>query len=121
MDIELSRLSAAARKLNIRITPTRTEDGNVTVTASDVRALLGAVNSTNLTGPEANQIRHLLYARRPPTDVTISGRDANLLTLCLDRLAQAVDRDARIRRGQFTGPMSGSEAVRYLRGRHGLR
>lgn len=121
MDIELSRLISAARNLNVRITPTRTEDTNVTLSAADVRALLGPVNLTNLPGTDANQIRHLLGGGRRPTELTLSGRDANLLTLCLDRLAQAIDRDRRIRRGQFTGPMSGSEAVRYLRGRHGLR
>jgi hypothetical protein len=31
-----------------------------------------------------------------------------------------VDRDKRIRRGQFTGPMSGPEAAKFMRGRHGL-
>jgi hypothetical protein len=116
MDLEINRLIAAARRNNVRINPKRRADERqVVICAADVRELLAAVNQDS--SIEGNHVRHLLGGPQlQPVEKALGSQQLGRLTMSLNRLADAADRDRRIRRGQYVGPMSGAEAARFLRG-----
>jgi hypothetical protein len=120
MDLEISRLIFAARRSNVRINPKRrANERQVVISAADVRELLVAVNQTS--SIEGNHVRHLLGGSQSQSaEKALGSQQLGRLTMSLNRLADAADRDRRIRRGQYVGPMSGSEAVKFVRGLHGI-
>lgn len=115
MDINLSRLIAAARRIDARITPTRRDDGFVVLTGEDVRALTAAVTRASFSSVDGNRIRGLLTAQRPAGERALPDRESLMLTSAINRLALSADRARRIDRGQIPGSMSSSEAVRLMR------
>ena len=122
MDIELTRLAAAARRINASITPTRTDDGSVFLDERDVAALTQALNTGSAGQVQSNEARGYLHPRGQRSgQVTLDGAAVRRLSVILDQFAYAVERDRKIRRGIYPGPMSGSEAVKFWRGTHGIR
>ena len=116
MDRDINRLTSAAQKLSVRISPSRV-DGTVTVSDADVQMLLGAL-SRNVSTVDANQARHLLTSRpEHGAALKLTDREANALALAFEQVSADADRAARIARGQYVGPMSGSEAVKFSLGR----
>lgn len=115
MDINLSRLIAAARRIDTRISPVRRDDGTVDLTAEDVRGLITAVSRTP-SSVDGGEVRGLLRRRGSVAGgLELSDRESLMLTGSLNRLADAADRARRIDRGQIPGAMSASEAVRVMR------
>lgn len=115
----IRNLTAAALRLGIHITPTfDAETKSVTVTAADAVTLTAATRRLMFGSTETNRITRILGGGR--FEVVLDVGAAADLTRALVSLEREVDRDKRIRRGQFTGPMSGPEAAKFMRGRHGL-
>lgn len=110
--------------LNVRINPMYLpEDHKVILPAADVDALTRAVNTAKVQPVESGRIRTLLgvgRGRNRATDCELSERDAQLLASAIRFLGIAIERDRKISRGQYAGPMSGAEAMKYVRARHGL-
>lgn len=121
MDIELDRLTAAARRIGARVEPRRDRGtGLITLPADSVRDLLTAVSRTSSSSIEANQIRSMLGGHRgAAADQSLPAGTAGRLSWAILRMADEAGRAERIARGQYPGPMSASEAVKFLRGRAG--
>lgn len=120
MDRELRYLIYAANLIGAHITPTLAVNAAVVLTAGDVAAVSEAVTRTVFSSVDGNRVRSLLgvgYGR--PRPVTLSWRDTVQLTATIRRLHDAAEREKRIARGQYTRPMSPSEAVKFMRGRGG--
>ena len=119
MDIDLDRFIAAARLINARITPTRAAGTpEVTLTAADVQILIDAVRRAAFSSVDGNTIMNLLGANRGrPTEQSLHTRELLMITGALHRLVASASRAEKISRGQYPGPMSGSEAVKFMRGR----
>lgn len=122
MDIDLERFVAAARLINASITPARdAETAVVVVVVADVKTLVEAVRRTSFSSADGNTFMNLLGVHRGRlTDQRIRSRELQMLTSALHRLVAATDRERKIARGQFFGPMSSSEAVKFMRGRRGF-
>lgn len=109
-------LTAAAASIGIRISPTYDGDtGLVTVPETDAAALARGSRTSRASAGDARSLQALLMARRGPVD--LSAVDALRVARALDDLKRASDRAARVNAGTFTGPMSGSEALRFSRAR----
>ena len=112
-------LIAAASRLGIRITPVYdAEARTATVTSADAVTLTGSARRLLFGSIETNRVSRILGGGR--FDVTLDERAIADLTRALLGLGREFDRDKRIRRGQGVGPMSGSETVKFWRGRHGI-
>jgi len=112
-------LSAATASLGVRIQP-REIIGGIELSVDAVKALWGVVLRAAHLSADTREVGQALGGRsfgRAP--LTLDAEGTLRLVRALNRFEQDCDRYKRISRGQFSGPMSGSEAVRYLRGRHG--
>lgn len=117
-------IAAAAAGLNIRIDPTyREEDRKVLLSDNDVKLIAQAVNRANVQTVESNRIRTLLGVdrRSPGAARELTEHDAQQLAAAIRFLGITIERDRRVSRGQYVGPMSGSEAMKFIRAQHGLR
>jgi hypothetical protein len=112
-------LVETASRLGVRLRPT-VEDDHIILTSAEAAALW---NVTVRHAPASIDIQHLPLLLDPrkigrePLELTIE--QTQRLAQALERFDQDYSRYKRISRGQFSGPMSGSEAMRYLRGRGG--
>lgn len=113
----IRNLVAAAAGLGVRIDPAADRETRViTVSPADGTRLVAAARRLSFSSIESTQVTRLLNSGHRAATLDI--RDAAHLTQALTRLAAAVDREQRISRGQYVGPMSGSEAVKFARGTH---
>lgn len=122
-NIDLDRLIAAAHRLTLRISPTfDPTTGTVLVSAEDVRSIMLRVRQIDGAFSETNAMAELLGARHGRfEDRRLSNAQVLRAAAVLGRVQAAVDRADKIRRGQFTGPMSPREAAAFARARFGRR
>ena len=108
-------LIAAAARLGVRIRPQEVIGGIALSTA-----LWGSVLRKTHYSVDVREIGHALGGRSfGEAPLVLDAKGTLRIVQALNRFEQDCDRYRRISRGQFTGPMSGSEAARYLRGRRG--
>lgn len=112
-------LTGIAARLGLRIRPAIDGD-SIVLSATEATALWGV---TIREAPRTINVQHISTLLSPRTigrePLRLGIEQTQNLARALERFDQDCDRYKRISRGQFSGPMSGSEAVRYLRGRHG--
>ena len=112
-------LIAAAARLGVRIRPQEVI-GGIALSVDEVTALWGSVLRKTHYSVDVREIGHALGGRSfGEAPLVLDAKGTLRIVQALNRFEQDCDRYRRISRGQFTGPMSGSEAARYLRGRRG--
>lgn len=119
MDRELNRLTATAQKIEARISPRRDPEGHhITLSDEDAIRIVSAVR--HLSNPSLETTFILRTVTGPggaPWSRTLTVEEVLRLSAAFERLASDAERARRIERGQYVGPMSGSEAVKFMRGR----
>lgn len=119
----IAKFNRAAARLNVRVTVTETKDPDrgvflFVVDRYNALALVRAARNANHSAHavEGDQIVRAVDVREETN--TLDEVEFQRLIQRIDRLAEAADRAKRISQGRFTGPMSGAEAARYIRGRY---
>lgn len=123
--MDARNLVAAARALNIRISPVAAVDGGgLVLSVADALSILRLLRATPTRTIEDGNIRGIIrvgHDRSDDDSCLLTVDEAHRLTRALRQIELALDRERRIARGQYVGPMSGSEAVKFMRRMHGLR